>query len=103
MSDTEKVVAPKPARKDQRFAWVDEKKRPALTDLNRRTREVNAERKAFLDSAHGDVVKAVDVAFGKGKEPKPVAPKGSPRSAELKREAAKAKAAEKSADDKAKA
>lgn len=97
MSETEKTEVEKTeveapvARKPNPFIYIPEEKRPTLLELNRRTRDLNSERRAELDVAHDQVAKAVATAFGK-KGAKPVSPKGSPASTELKAQAAAAKA-----------
>lgn len=63
-----------------------------LTELNRKTRQLQAERRADLDEKHDVVQKAVRAAFGKTRDTKPVVPKGSSKASELKAEAAKAAA-----------
>jgi tetrahydromethanopterin S-methyltransferase subunit G len=83
-------VAAKYAKKS-RFTYVDESKRPKLTDLNRRARGLAHERRADLDQKHDVVAKAVAQAFGrKAGADKPVVPKGSSMSSELKAKAAAA-------------
>lgn len=73
------------------FKYVPEDERPSLVDLNLRARGLALERRQDLDQKHEVVARAVRVAFGRGpKEVKPVAPKGSSMSTELKANAATA-------------
>jgi hypothetical protein len=81
------------------FVHVPEDKALPLTELNRRTQDIAAARRADLDVKHEQVQKAVAVAFER-KVLKPVVPKASPMSNQLKATAdaaAKVAAADKKA------
>jgi hypothetical protein len=73
-----------------KHAFVYTDKVIPLTTLNKKSRKLTSERRADLDEKHEVVAKAVKIAFGRGKEMKPVVPKASPRANELRAEAAAA-------------